>query len=133
MTLHCRLTMTVTLWCIRYQLVNSYFRPAQSSEPFDTSSHWASGRIFCTPSSPVHITFTFMAKQTCQNRFFKYNNPRTVYFSALLLCMQKNRRNFYNNSATQNGVSACVYFQRQRRWFSARDARVTMQIVGSIM
>ena len=31
---------------------------------------WASGRIFCTPSSPVHMTFTFMAKRTCQNRLF---------------------------------------------------------------
>ena len=91
---------------------------------------WASGRIFCTPSSPVHMTFTFMAKKTCQNRVFSYNNPRTVYFSALLLCMQKNRRKFYNNSATQNGASACVYFQRQRRWFSARDVRVTMQITS---
>ena len=87
----------------------------------------ASGRIFCTPSSPVHMTFTFMAKKNARTDLF---NPRTVYFSALLLCMQKNRRKFYNNSATQNGASACVYFQRQRRWFSARDVRVTMQITS---
>ena len=84
----------------------------------------------CTPSSPVHMTFTFMAKKTCQTFFFKFNNPRTVYFSALLLCMQNNRRKFCNNSEIQNGVSVCVYFQRQRRWFSARDVRVTMQITS---
>ena len=69
-------------------------------------------------------------KNVPEQTFFKYNNPWTVYFSALLLCMQKNRRKFYNNSATQNGASACVYFQRQRRWFSARDVRVTMQITS---
>ena len=28
------------LWCVRYLMGNSYFRPAQSSKPFDTSAHW---------------------------------------------------------------------------------------------
>ena len=28
------------LWCVRYLVGNSYFRPAQSSKPFDTSAHW---------------------------------------------------------------------------------------------
>ena len=27
-------------WCVRYLMGNSYFRPAQSSKPFDTSAHW---------------------------------------------------------------------------------------------
>ena len=27
-------------WCVRYLVGNSYFRPAQSSKPFDTSAHW---------------------------------------------------------------------------------------------
>ena len=31
---------------------------------------WASGRIFCTPSSPVHMTFTFMAKKTMPEQIF---------------------------------------------------------------
>ena len=31
------------------------------------SNQWATRRIFCTPSSPVH---TFMAEKTCQKRFF---------------------------------------------------------------
>ena len=51
---------------------------------------WASGRIFCTLSSPVHTTFTFMAKKTCRNRFFKYINPRTVHFLHCYFVCRKN-------------------------------------------
>ena len=38
--------------------------------PTGNKYQWASGIILCTPSSPVHMTFTFMAKITCQNRLF---------------------------------------------------------------
>ena len=30
----------IKIWCVRYLMGNSYFRPAQSSKPFDTSAHW---------------------------------------------------------------------------------------------
>ena len=66
-------------------------------------------------------------EKTCQNRFLKYIN-RALF--CIATSYAENRRKFYNNSATQNGVSACVYFQRQRRCFSVRDVRVTMQITS---
>ena len=34
------ITFKLALWCVRYLMGNSYFRPAQSSKPFDTSAHW---------------------------------------------------------------------------------------------
>ena len=48
---------------------------------------WASGRIFCTPSSPVHMTFTFMTKRTCQNRFFnRITQGQFIFLHCYFVC-----------------------------------------------
>ena len=48
---------------------------------------WASGRIFCTPSSPVHMTFTFMAKRTCQNRLFNIiTHGQFIFLHCYFVC-----------------------------------------------
>ena len=84
---------------------------------------WASGKMFCTPSSLVHANFTFMAKkvpeQMCYVRPVLCINPRTVIVSALLLRMQKNRCKFYNNSAIQSGVRVRLFSAATSLVFSA--------------
>ena len=57
-----------THWATRIFVPPS--RQNRSIRPPTGKYQWASGRIFCTPSSPVHMTFTFMSKITCQNRLF---------------------------------------------------------------
>ena len=57
-----------THWATRIFVPPS--RQNRSIRPPTGKYQWASGRIFCTPSSPVHMTFAFMSKRTCQNRLF---------------------------------------------------------------
>ena len=62
---------------------------------------WASGRIFCTPSSPVHMTFTFMAKRTCQNRIFL--NIITHGQFIFLHCITHKNTHYISNSGGFRG------------------------------
>ena len=48
-----------TQWAIRIFVPPN--RQNRSILPPTGWNQWATGRIFCTPSSPVHATFTFMA------------------------------------------------------------------------
>ena len=92
------------------------------------SNQLATQRIFCTPSSPVHATFTFMAEQTCQNRFF---NELT---RGLCICNStsytENRRKFDNNSATLSvsprAFSFSGVFSTRRMRHNANHVTVSM-------
>ena len=74
------------VYSVAYPLSNSYFRQNRSIRPPTGKYWWATGRIFCTPSLPVHTTFTFMVKKRARTDFL---NILTVHCSALLLRMPK--------------------------------------------
>ena len=61
-------------------------RQNRSIRPPTGKYQWASGRIFCTPSSPVHMTFT--SNRTCQNRLF-FNiitNGQFIFLHCYFVC-----------------------------------------------
>ena len=92
---------------------------------------WASGRIFYTPSSPVHMTFTFMAKRTCQNRLF-FNiitQGQFIFLHCYFVC-RKIDASCIIIRQLKTAPARAFCFQLQRRWVSARDVRVTMQITS---
>ena len=96
---------SVDLWCVRYLVGNSYFRPAQSSKPFDTSAHW-----FEPVGNWENILYAEFASScdlhlhgggNVPEEIFRFINPRTVHVYALLLRVGPYRKldARYNNSA----------------------------------
>ena len=103
-------------WYVQYLVGNSYFRPAQSSKPFDTSAHWlepvGNWENILYAEFPSSCDLHLHGGGKCTRRDFLIYSPEDsacLCIATSCRALQKIRRTFYNNSATENGVTARAF------------------------
>ena len=124
------------LWCVRYLMGNSYFRPAQSSKPFDTSAHWFEpvgnweNILYAefASSCDLHLHGRRYSAIMYQKRFFLFINPRTVHVYALLLRVGPYRKLDARSIIIRQLKTASPRVRLFSAVTSARDVRVTIEI-----
>ena len=115
----------------------NFYTPCKSQPTSLPYYQWARGRIFCTQSSPVHMTFTFMAKRSARTYFFNIiTHGQFIFLHCYFVCRKIDASSIIIRHLKTAPARAFIFsgnvvgFQRQRRWFSACDVRVTMQITS---